>query len=98
MMRCLTDDEIARGLEAVIAATVGAEVVPALAASNLAIFLEAARPPASANFDDAWPVRHPMHCAICETALTDAHGTALVEIWITDRQWRCATCLEARHG
>jgi hypothetical protein len=51
-----------------------------------------------ASFEDTWPVRHPMHCAICERALTDAHGTALVEIWITERQWRCATCTEARHG
>jgi hypothetical protein len=96
-MRCLTDDEIARGIEAVIAATVGAEVVPALAASNLAIFLQAAQP-TDGDTDDEWPITHPMHCRECARAITDADGTALVTIWIVERQWRCAICTEARHG
>jgi hypothetical protein len=89
-MRCFTDEEILRGLEAVIVSRHRSQL--------LDVFLSAAQPPPSARFEDSWPVRHPMHCAICEKALTDAHGTAVVEIWITERQWRCAACTEARHG
>lgn len=90
-MRCFTDAELHRGIEAVIAATVGAQVCPELAASDLQIFLQAAQPTDGAT-DDEWPITHPMHCRDCARAITDASGTALVTIWIVERQWRCAAC------
>jgi hypothetical protein len=76
LMRCFTDDQIRRGLTAVIAPD-ASEVLDGI----LALFLKAANE----------PTVHPMHCALCRRQLTDTHGTALVAITITD-QWMCATC------
>lgn len=97
-MRCFTDDEIARGLRAVLE-DCGPNGINAVRSPServtpdtlLPIFLKAAQPTAGAT-DDDWPTRHPMHCRGCGRALTDRAGTALVNISIVERQWRCDHC------
>lgn len=75
-MRCFTDEQIRRGLEAVVSQE-SLEVLDGV----LALFLSAANEPTD----------HPMYCARCRRQLTNEGGTALVAITITD-QWTCATC------
>jgi len=89
-MRCFTDEEIRRGLDAVIYANHDASPVRSNE-ENLAIFLQAAQPTAGQT-DDDWPAKHPMHCRGCGRAITDPSGKALVEIHILERQWKCAAC------
>jgi hypothetical protein len=103
-MRCFTDEEIRRGVQAVITDVSdhvrGAEL-PAL----VAIFLQAAQPnavdltsvpagvaPVNLRPLQTWPFPHPMHCPSCDRAITDATGRSLVKIVIENSIWKCATC------
>lgn len=90
-MRCFTDPEIRRGLEAAFDYMHQVQGVGVTMARVLDTFLKAAQPTAGAT-DDDWPTRHPMHCRGCGRALTDPAGTALVNISIVERQWRCDGC------
>lgn len=101
-MRCFTDEEIRRGLEAVVTSA----VLRPGEADWLAVFLQAAQPgnvdargvvPTRVQVNDrlalqTWPFPHPMHCPSCDRAITDATGRSLVKIVIEDSVWKCATC------
>jgi len=103
-MRCFTDEEIRRGLAAVIG-HVGT-LVTYTPQDYVAIFLQAAQPgnvdargvvPTRVQVNDrlalqTWPFPHPMHCPACDRAITDATGRSLVKIVIEDSIWKCATC------
>jgi len=89
-MRCFTDEDLRRGIAAVIGYNYGV----ATEADVLAIFVAAAHSTVPLAPDPApWPFQHPRHCAICDRPVTDATGRARVQILITEGAWRCATCL-----
>lgn len=78
-MRCFTDEDLERGIAAVLADRDRFQAE----ARTLATFLAAAQPT---------PARHPMPCATCGRDLTTATGVARVQILITEGAWRCGTC------
>jgi hypothetical protein len=102
VMRCFTDEEIRRGITAVLAD----KGRFAADERELEIFLNAAhpagevdQPPGVKALEDlarqtpqTWPFPHPMHCPSCDRAITDATGRSLVKIVIEDSIWKCATC------
>jgi len=78
-MRCFTDEELTRGIDAVLHQDRFGLMTDA---DWREVFLTAAR---------TSEVVHPMTCTVCARVLTTPDGIALVAISITDR-WRCATC------
>lgn len=78
-MRCFTDEDLARGIAAVLADTDRFQAE----ARTLETFLAAAQP---------IPITHPRHCVTCGRGLTTASGVALVQILITEGAWRCGPC------